>query len=60
SFSDEDQDGNGVKDGACETCHTQTKHHCNGDATNTGQCGVTHNTGKTCTDCHAHVDNFIP
>jgi len=58
SFADADQDGNGVKDGGCETCHTQTKHHCNGDPTNTGQCGENHNTGRICTNCHGHDTNF--
>ncbi len=60
SFSDEDADGDNIKDGICEVCHNRTKHHCNGEATNTGGCGVTHNTGKICTGCHEHVTNFIP
>ena len=58
SFADADQDGNGVKDGACETCHTQTRHHCNGDPDNSGNCDEDHNTGRTCTQCHGHDTNF--
>jgi len=60
SFSDEDRDANGVKDGPCEVCHTQTAFHCNGDATNTGGCGTRHNTGATCTECHRHDTYFLP
>lgn len=59
SFADADRDGNGIKDGACETCHTQTKFHCNGEYTNTGRCGESHNTGRTCTNCHDHTTNFL-
>lgn len=58
SFADADEDGNGVKDGACETCHTQTKFHCTDDAGNPGDCRTTHNRGKTCTTHHDH-DNFF-
>jgi predicted CXXCH cytochrome family protein len=53
SFADDDRDGNGLYDGVCETCHTQTKHHRN-NATG----GHKHNTGKTCTECHDHINNF--
>lgn len=60
SFSDEDMDGNGVKDGPCEVCHNQTKHHCNGDDANIGTCDTDHNTGDTCTRCHSHEGNFLP
>ncbi len=60
SFADADEDGNGYKDGVCETCHNATKHHCNGEITNTGQCGQVHNRGKTCTNCHEHIDGLCP
>lgn len=55
TFADDDADGDGIWDGACEVCHTQTRHHRNNE---TG--GHSHNRGRTCTNCHAHVDNFIP
>lgn len=60
SFSDEDLDGNGIKDGPCEVCHAQTKYHCNGDPTNIGLCGSLHHTGEVCTQCHDHAANFLP
>lgn len=55
SFADGDEDGNGVYDGVCETCHTLTKHHRNSSS---GK--HTHNRGKWCPKCHEHVTNFIP
>jgi predicted CXXCH cytochrome family protein len=60
SFSDEDLDANGVKDGPCEVCHSQTDYHCNGDADNTGLCGELHHTGEPCTQCHGHDASFMP
>lgn len=55
-------------DGPCEACHTRTGHHrnwCEDDgggrcetARNFGHDG--HNDGKTCTECHAHADGFMP
>jgi len=52
SFADDDEDGNGVRDGVCEVCHTQTKHH-------RYDISSGHHTGETCTRCHAHVDGFM-
>jgi len=53
SFADDDDDGNGYRDGICETCHTLTKHHRNNAPAN-------HNDGKTCTDsCHLHTAGFL-
>ncbi len=54
SFADADQDGNGYYDGICETCHTLTKFHRNDPSG-----GHSHNTGRTCTICHAHVNHFL-
>jgi predicted CXXCH cytochrome family protein len=47
--------------GVCETCHTQTNHHQNDgiiDPPNTGT--QAHNNAATCTDCHPHLDGFLP
>lgn len=55
SFADGDEDGNGVYDGICETCHTLTGHHRNDDSPGGDH---THNVGKTCTQCHNH-DNYF-
>lgn len=55
SFADDDEDNDGIWDGACEVCHTLTKHHRNNESG-----GHSHNRGRSCTNCHAHVDNFIP
>jgi predicted CXXCH cytochrome family protein len=60
SFADGDMDGNGVKDGPCEVCHSQTDFHCNEDADNTGACSTRHHLGETCTNCHDHAGNFMP
>lgn len=60
SFADADEDANAYYDGVCETCHNDTRHHCNEEPTNTGQCGLVHNTGDTCTRCHVHVDGLCP
>ncbi|MEN8222215.1 MAG: cytochrome c3 family protein [Acidobacteriota bacterium] len=54
SFADGDEDGDGLYEGVCEVCHTQTSHHRN--STSGGD--HTHYVGQTCTDCHGHVDNF--
>lgn len=54
SFADADQDGNGYYDGVCETCHTLTKFHRNNSSG-----GHSHNTGKTCTNCHLHTNFFL-
>ena len=53
SFADNDQDGNGTYDGACEVCHTQTRFHRNNSSGN-----HSHQTGRTCTNCHNH-DNYF-
>ena len=54
SFADNDQDGNGIYDGLCEVCHTQTAHHTN------FQPDFQHNAGASCTTCHPHEDAFMP
>jgi len=54
SFADADEDGNGYYDGVCETCHTLAKFHRNNSSG-----GHSHNTGKTCTDCHPHSNYFL-
>lgn len=53
SFADNDQDGNGIYDGACEVCHTLTRFHHNNSSGN-----HLHQVGKTCTSCHNHDTNF--
>lgn len=60
SFADGDMDANGVKDGPCEVCHSQTRFHCNGDPDTTGECLIDHRLGNTCTVCHEHAANFMP
>ena len=47
-------DGDSTYDGVCEVCHTQTSHHRN---SNSGG-DHTHYVGQTCTDCHAHDNDF--
>ena len=54
SFADDDEDANDVWDGACEVCHTLTKFHRNNSSG-----GHSHNRGRTCTNCHDHIDNFM-
>ncbi|MFQ6084448.1 MAG: cytochrome c3 family protein [Candidatus Aminicenantia bacterium] len=53
SFADADEDEDGIYTGICEVCHTLTKHHRNNDSG-----GHKHKTGKTCTNCHEHLNNF--
>jgi predicted CXXCH cytochrome family protein len=53
SFADNDEDGNGTYDGACEVCHTRTRFHRNNSSGN-----HSHQTGRTCTNCHDH-DNYF-
>ncbi len=55
SFCDGDEDGNGVWDGACDTCHTDEDEH---DYNDTGS--HSHRQGQTCTQggCHTHVTRF--
>lgn len=53
SFADGDQDLNGYYDGVCETCHTLAQNH-----RNTASGDHRHNRGKTCVNCHAHVNGF--
>lgn len=54
SFCDKDGDLDGIYDNVCDTCHrsspdwhryTQASSH-------------NHNSGRTCTNCHAHSDGF--
>lgn len=52
SFADGDEDGNGIRDGICEVCHTDTDFH-RYNGTNRQ-----HHTGDTCTRCHSHADGF--
>lgn len=54
SFADNDEDGNGYYDGACEACHTLAGHH-----RNNASGDHSHNLGKTCTQCHDHTDYFM-
>jgi predicted CXXCH cytochrome family protein len=53
SFADNDQDGNGNFDGACEVCHTLAANHRNNSSGNHA-----HYTGQTCTQCHDHTNYF--
>ena len=53
SFADNDEDNNGVYDGVCEVCHTQTARHRNDSSGN-----HTHQVGKECTRCHTHGNGF--
>ena len=53
SFADNDQDGNGIFDGACEVCHTQATNH-----RNSGGGNHAHYTGQSCTQCHDHTNFF--
>ncbi|RJR16408.1 MAG: CxxxxCH/CxxCH domain-containing protein [Nitrospiraceae bacterium] len=46
-------DGNGVYDGICEVCHTQTFYHRNNPSGN-----HSHNNGVKCTVCHTHSEGF--
>jgi predicted CXXCH cytochrome family protein len=50
SFSDDDEDNNGVYDGACEIFHL--------DSSGSGPPSGNHNYGQTCTVCHLHVEGF--
>jgi predicted CXXCH cytochrome family protein len=54
SFADHDEDANGILDGACELCHTQTYYHRNDPNGDHG-----HFTGETCIGCHPHEKGFV-
>ncbi len=56
SFCDGDEDGNGIYDGVCDTCHMGTTQHI-GYPTPTKH---RHQAGRTCTSsgCHPHANNF--
>ncbi len=54
SFADNDEDNNGIYDGICEVCHTQTANHRNESSGN-----HSHYTGTNCTACHGHTGNFL-
>lgn len=54
SFADNDEDGNGVYDGACEVCHTQATNHRNNSSGNHA-----HYTGLNCITCHPHDGYFL-
>lgn len=45
-------DGDAVRDGVCEVCHTTTKYHRNNGT------GQAHNNGANCTTCHPHSVGF--
>ncbi|MHC5022804.1 MAG: cytochrome c3 family protein [Planctomycetota bacterium] len=53
SFADNDEDGDGIFDGICESCHTQTSHHRNNAP------DAAHYTGATCSSCHTHDTGFV-
>jgi predicted CXXCH cytochrome family protein len=53
SFADNDEDGDGVKDGICEVCHTQTRFHRNNSFM------PSHRVGMNCTTCHSHENGFL-
>lgn len=53
SFADNDEDGNGVYDGVCETCHTLALNHRNNSSGN-----HSHYPGTNCIGCHPHDNNF--
>lgn len=56
SFCDGDEDGNGIWDGACDTCHTNTGRHKYPESGS-----HSHQQGKTCTrsGCHEHASQFL-
>jgi len=57
SFCDNDEDGNGIYDNVCDTCHMNTNQHI-GYPTPVKH---RHKTGTTCTNstgCHPHSNNF--
>ena len=59
SYADDDADGDGIRDGICEVCHTETTHFRN-DGSGDDQ---THNNvggaaGKDCIQCHDHSNGF--
>jgi predicted CXXCH cytochrome family protein len=45
-------DGDGIYDGVCEVCHTQTRFHRNDGS------GEAHFAGADCMECHPHADEF--
>ncbi|MBI5095244.1 MAG: CxxxxCH/CxxCH domain-containing protein [Candidatus Hydrogenedentes bacterium] len=55
SFADNDEDGDGIYDGVCETCHTLTGNHRNNSTGNHA-----HYAGQNCTSCHPHDGSFLP
>ncbi len=56
SFCDRDQDGNGIYDNVCDTCHTSTKQHIGYPVPTRHN----HKPGVTCTlSCHTHLKGFI-
>jgi predicted CXXCH cytochrome family protein len=55
SFADGDENGDGIWDGACEVCHTQTSYHRNSAAGD-----HLHKLGQDCTVCHPHASSFAP
>jgi len=46
-------DGDGVFDGICEVCHTQSAFHRNNPGGDHN-----HNPGADCSSCHSHTENF--
>lgn len=58
SFCDQDEDGNGIWDGVCDTCHNdETGKH---DFTRPRASDHRHEAGRTCTNCHTHDRGFEP
>jgi predicted CXXCH cytochrome family protein len=57
SFADYDEDGNGVRDGVCEVCHVQAGFPSSAPPGGYLQAKASF-AGRTCTDCHEHVDGF--
>lgn len=53
SFADNDEDGDGYYDGACETCHTLAANHRNNSSGD-----HSHYTGTNCITCHPHDGYF--
>ncbi len=58
SGPDSFSDGDAVRDGICETCHTQTTHWRNDDVNTLPETEPDHNVGAVCKDCHVHIKGF--
>lgn len=59
SFADNDADGDGIRDGICEVCHTMTTHFRNdGSGSDQLHANVGNVAGKNCMTCHNHRNGF--